>query len=770
MASKKQSVSATHADPPAVAEEASQKATSAPSGQPVPTDSAPSATAPNVSSKINAFLESDIAKELKKRHGRESVVIASTRLDRVTPRYSSQIFALDAALGGGWARGRLNLIFGPKHSGKTFLLMRALSVVQRLCERCNTLYGDEVDHSCRCKNFSPGLVALVDVEGNLDRAWTERHSHLNFDGLIYSRCETGEEALEVVEGLLASRTVAAIGVDSVAFLEPKVELAGNVGDVHVAPQARLMGSAVRRLTSMLNSYFKDKVAPPTLFFTNQIRYKTGVVFGCFHGDTPVTFADGTQHTIRSVVRKKLAGPVLSWNGSEVVERKIVNWYANGQLQEGQRWLTFQVAGSGGRRGSMGFTCTGNHTLVTAQGEEIAAQNVKVGAQLLSWYEARLTEVETQVVIGSLLGDGQVTRSGSFSLANQEQPEYLAWKKNLFSSVGFARITGGGRVSWTTESTHEFRLIRKMFYTGTAGTAGKKCYRTIPLDLVRSLSPLALAVWYMDDGTYRPTHRNASISVKRLSSEDGVRVAEVLNLRFPGTTYRTCQRAICFTVPAFALLSQEIAEYVPECMRYKLLPEHRELPMRAVVKQAPVVQRRCCAVEVQSISYSKRKHRQKQRFDLQIEGNSYYLVGGDSRGVVVHNSPEVMPGGQALQFFSSIEVRCSPGKYKTDEKSTLPRYGDFDFRVDKNKTFVSRGEGTYRLCLSAEEGKPRGAIIDEDQLLDWSLQLGVMLKENNTIIFGDKRWKNQTVFLAELAHDRKLRKEVEACLMPKILDV
>jgi recombination protein RecA len=64
-----------------------------------------------------------------------------------------------------------------------------------------------------------------------------------------------------------------IVIDSVAALVPKKELEGNMGDDHVALQARLMSQALRRLTSTISK------SSTTVIFINQIRMKIGVMFG-----------------------------------------------------------------------------------------------------------------------------------------------------------------------------------------------------------------------------------------------------------------------------------------------------------------------------------------------------------------------------------------------------------------------------------------------------------------------------------------------------------
>ena len=64
-----------------------------------------------------------------------------------------------------------------------------------------------------------------------------------------------------------------IVIDSVAALVPKAELEGEMEDVHVGLQARLMSKALRKITGVVN---KTKTA---VIFINQLREKIGVMFG-----------------------------------------------------------------------------------------------------------------------------------------------------------------------------------------------------------------------------------------------------------------------------------------------------------------------------------------------------------------------------------------------------------------------------------------------------------------------------------------------------------
>lgn len=159
--------------------------------------------------------------------------------------------ALDIALGiGGIPKGRIVEIYGPESSGKTTLVQHIIAEAQK----------------------KGGTVALIDAEHAFDAMYAEK-TGVDVDDLLISQPDTGEQALEIAETLIRSNAVDLIAIDSVAALTPRAELEGEIGDSHVALQARLMSQALRKITGAINK------SNCTVIFTNQLRMKVGVMFG-----------------------------------------------------------------------------------------------------------------------------------------------------------------------------------------------------------------------------------------------------------------------------------------------------------------------------------------------------------------------------------------------------------------------------------------------------------------------------------------------------------
>lgn len=166
-------------------------------------------------------------------------------------RFPTGDLGLDEALGGGWPKGRFVEVFGPESGGKTTLILHAIAEHQ--------------------KKFPDEDCGLIDTEYTFDEAYARRLG-VKTKYLIVHQPDSGEQALNILK-LLMQNGVKCIAVDSVAALTTKAELEGDIGDIHVGEQARLMSVALRQLTAESG---RNDV---TVFWTNQMRDKIGQMYG-----------------------------------------------------------------------------------------------------------------------------------------------------------------------------------------------------------------------------------------------------------------------------------------------------------------------------------------------------------------------------------------------------------------------------------------------------------------------------------------------------------
>src|ERR1700716_2795830 len=158
---------------------------------------------------------------------------------------------LDMALGvGGIPRGRVVEIYGPESSGKTTLALHVIAQSQKL----------------------GGVAAFIDADHALDPVYAG-HIGVKTEDLLISQPDTSEQALQVVGVLVRSGAVDVIVVDSVAALVPKAEIDGEMGDSHVALQARLMSQALRKLNGAISK------SRTSVIFIHQLGEKVGILFG-----------------------------------------------------------------------------------------------------------------------------------------------------------------------------------------------------------------------------------------------------------------------------------------------------------------------------------------------------------------------------------------------------------------------------------------------------------------------------------------------------------
>lgn len=213
-------------------------------------------------------------KEIEKTFGIGSIMIFNSSNFAEVKVTSSGSILLDQALGiNGFPQGRIIEIYGPESTGKTTLALMALAQVQKVNQK----------------------VAFIDAEHALDAQYCQKLG-INLDEFLLSQPDSGEQALEILEILVKSKTVSMIVVDSVAALVPEIELNGDINDQIMGAQARLMSKALRRLSP---SIAKSNCS---IIFINQIREKIGIIYGNSE-TTPGGKALKFYSSIRLEVRK-----------------------------------------------------------------------------------------------------------------------------------------------------------------------------------------------------------------------------------------------------------------------------------------------------------------------------------------------------------------------------------------------------------------------------------------------------------------------------------
>lgn len=226
---------------------------------------------------------------IEKTHGKGAIMRLGDQPVQTYDVISTGSISLDYALGiGGVPRGRIIEIFGPESSGKTTTCLHIIAEAQK----------------------NGGIAALIDAEHAFDINYAKRLG-VDTENLILAQPDFGEQALEILDSLIRSNAIDVIVIDSVAALVPRAEIEGEMGDAHMAVQARLMSQALRKITGVTSK------SNTCVIFTNQLRSKIGVVFG-----NPETTTGGNALKFYASVRLDIRRIGAIKEGNDIVGSRV----------------------------------------------------------------------------------------------------------------------------------------------------------------------------------------------------------------------------------------------------------------------------------------------------------------------------------------------------------------------------------------------------------------------------------------------------------------
>jgi recombination protein RecA len=222
---------------------------------------------------------------IEKAFGKGSIMRLGDGIINKVEAIPTGALSVDRILGiGGIPRGRITEIYGPESSGKTTICLHVIAEAQKM----------------------GGIAAFIDAEHALDINYAKKLG-VDVPNLLLSQPDFGEQALEIADTLVRSNALDVIVIDSVAALVPRAEIEGEMGDSHMAVQARLMSQALRKLTGAIA---RSKTA---IIFTNQLRSKIGVMFG-----NPETTTGGNALKFYASVRIDIRRVAQIKDGNEVI--------------------------------------------------------------------------------------------------------------------------------------------------------------------------------------------------------------------------------------------------------------------------------------------------------------------------------------------------------------------------------------------------------------------------------------------------------------------
>ena len=309
--------------------------------------------------------------QIERSFGKNAIMRMGERKAEAVPVISSGSLALDVALGiGGYPKGRIIEIYGPESSGKSTLALHAVAEAQK----------------------AGGTAFYIDAEHALDPKYA-RALGVDVDAMLLSQPDSGEQALEIADKMVASGAVDIVVVDSVAALVPRAELEGEMGDSHVGLHARLMSQALRKLTGTVAR------TGALVIFINQIR--------CLSEDSLILTSEGLKE-IRDVHRGDLVRGEAGWT-------KVVETH-HGDVEEGIR---LEVKD----RPTLRLSASHRQTVLCEEGaialEDVRADQLKAGRWLaypsspvaVAGNEGAVSEAEA-LFLGMFFADGSCIVSGT----------------------------------------------------------------------------------------------------------------------------------------------------------------------------------------------------------------------------------------------------------------------------------------------------------------------------------------------------------------------
>ncbi|MCK9154597.1 MAG: hypothetical protein M0P12_00635 [Paludibacteraceae bacterium] len=595
------------------------------------------------------------------------------------------------------------------------------------------------------ENYPEKGILLLDTEHSYDPLYAEALG-VKAQGIIHTEAETGTDALNIAK--LAAESDCGIGliiIDSIAALTTKSDDNGDIGDQTMAEQARMVSQAMRVLNSLIT---KHNI---TLLCTNQVREAVGQ---CFDYSTPITLKDGTIMEIGKLVNQKINCEVLSYDpvSNKIEPKTVTNWFDNGPMADGEHFLQFKLStlcgfGKGGIRK---INVTPNHIIFVPHGEKMASE-IKPGESVLIPEWSYYSKDQHEIILGSMFGDGNLrydkgSPRGTLRFIHcQEQTDYCSWKAESFGEE--VRFDIRGRPQFETKSSSEFDQYKDF---------GKKQFpREISQEHIDNLSPKSFAIWYMDDGNFSGSHEKIGFGKCRIGSSsiigrDLEKIAiksEELGLGLP--MFKEGVGLVWYGEQS-GMFQRGISKYVHPNMRYKIkkgMPDFDWTVERKEKELVPV------ARTVQSVSVYVPPKRQRNKFDIEVDGNHSYIAGG----MIVHNSygdKTTTPAGKALRHYAHIRAKLSRiGQIKVGEAVVGVKV---KMSCIKNKVAPPFRNAEYTITFGIGIDSVIGCV-------EKAISLGIIVKKGGWFSFNGKTWQGQQTVVDEVRGNADLRKEINAAI-------
>jgi len=666
--------------------------------------------------------------------------ISLERGSYVSGTISTGSLIVNLMFGGGVPPGKWTTVWGPEMSGKTTMTMSTVAQALRGDDPTPVIY---FDHEAA---MDPIYAANLGIRTASKNDRTKQNPYFT-----YTQPTTGEQTYRMILRILnempdfvgepkAGRPRPSIlfVIDSLAAMSPEVLIEEDEKSA-MAQGGRMHSDYMRRIKAILGR------KNGSIFATNQLRVKPGF---CFDYSTRVVLADGTTERIGVIVKNRLPVEVMSFDPetNKVVPRKVVGWFRNGYADH---FLSFKTENASGLNGYTDWACTPDHDIFTPEGEK-KARDLKVGDLVLGRGQFALNKLQRSVAYGSILGDGTLRKHSPHKVElriahGPQQTEYLKWKRTLFGDLASdLHVHTKDVLGFTVSPSADLLDVYDEAYPSRG-------VRGLPRKMLKKMDLLAMAIWYMDDGTFVAPKKGwslngrSSISCVWLSDEDAKKLSKSLvKLGLPEPRLYTyfhkksgkMIKRLQWNGKASRAFQEKIAPYIHPSMEHKI---HADLRGRfdEIAPQKANHREKMIPVKILAIQKKpKGKYPyQMEKFDLEVEGHHTYMVG--SGGVGVHNSmgdPSYEPGGEAVKFFADLKLFMRAVQKPKNERGMDMRV--INLKTTKNKMFPPFKEEKEKLHVAFGRGFER--YYDG---LGWL----EMMNRVHVVGRGDKRKKSELKF-------------------------
>lgn len=384
--------------------------------------------------------------------------------------------------------------------------------------------------------------------------------------------------------------------------------------------------------------------------------------GCLAWRTPILLADGSTDCIGDIVNHKKQVEVLSYNlvTGELEAKKVIGW---SRAPNKNNWVTLFLRKRGGRGGKPArIVATKNHVFYVKTNNQISekrCENLQKGDVVYMSGE-RLSLYQEEIIRGGLLGDGSLYKNSFRFGHSDKQASYFKFKQRLLKSIygndeSYVSGFGANCKKFISKSLPDIGNIRKELY--------KNNKKFITNSYLNKLTPLALAIWYMDDGTLKHFPKGFHRDQSQLCT-DGFSENEVdLIVKWFNAQNIFCNKSkhkkyfrVTFTPEGTKKLHWIIAPYVCTSMKYKLTDRFRHISC-ILENEAIIEQSNRNLIETDIVNVKEGNPYTipcyNERFDIEVEDNHNFFA----NGILVHNSQQGMRAtyGDKLKFIS-FEVK------------------------------------------------------------------------------------------------------------------